>query len=78
MCPPAARPPAVAAHPRLPLPARPRVPPLLPQWLMGRPERHLAVVSHSSFIFFMLQAFGHTAAPAIQTELHKWWGVLRI
>lgn len=43
------------------------------QWLMSRPEQHIAVVSHSSFFFFMLQAFGHGAAPRVQGELHKWY-----
>ncbi|KAI7841457.1 hypothetical protein COHA_004852 [Chlorella ohadii] len=41
------------------------------QWLMGRSERELAVVGHSSMLFFMSSAFGHAAAPTVQGELHK-------
>ena len=48
-------------------------PPCLPaQWLMGRSEHELAVVGHSSMLFFMSSAFGHAAAPTVQGELHKW------
>jgi hypothetical protein len=39
---------------------------------MARPERHLAVVSHSSFLHFALTNFGHNSSPQIQGELHKW------
>jgi hypothetical protein len=42
-------------------------------WLHQRPEQHIAVVSHSSFLFFMMSAFGHSAAPPVQSELHKWY-----
>ncbi|PRW45389.1 phosphoglycerate mutase 1 isoform X2 [Chlorella sorokiniana] len=46
---------------------------LFVQWLMGRSERELAVVGHSSMLFFMCSAFGHAAAPTVQGELHKWY-----
>ena len=39
---------------------------------MGRSEHELAVVGHSSMLFFMSSAFGHAAAPTVQGELHKW------
>lgn len=45
----------------------------LMHWLHQRPESQLAVVSHSSFLFFMMSAFGHAAAPSVQSELHKWF-----
>ena len=42
-------------------------------WLLARPERRLAVVTHSSFLFFLLSCYGHQAAPSVQGELHRWW-----
>ena len=41
-------------------------------WLLARPERRLAVVTHSSFLFFLLSNYGHQAAPSVQGELHRW------
>ncbi|KXZ41269.1 hypothetical protein GPECTOR_589g656 [Gonium pectorale] len=43
------------------------------KWLATRPERNIAVVSHSSFLHFTLSCFAHAAAPAVQAELHKWY-----
>lgn len=71
------RPPTNATVHLLPPPPTPHPPTTsrlhgLVQWLMGRSERELAVVGHSSMLFFMSSAFGHSAAPAVQGELHKW------
>ena len=41
-------------------------------WLLGRPERRLAVVTHSSFLFFLLSCYGHQTAASVQGELHRW------
>jgi hypothetical protein len=41
-------------------------------WLLARPERTLAVVTHSSFLFFLLSNYGHQAAASVQGELHRW------
>ncbi|GLC59301.1 hypothetical protein PLESTB_001472000 [Pleodorina starrii] len=43
------------------------------KWLAARPERHIAVVSHSSFLHFTLSCFGQGAAEAVQGEMHKWY-----
>lgn len=45
-------------------------------WLLARPERRLAVVTHSSFLFFLLSNYGHQAAAAVQGELHRWCALL--
>ena len=37
------------------------------QWLMARPEQRLAVVSHSSFMYFMLSNYGHDASETVQS-----------
>jgi broad specificity phosphatase PhoE len=42
------------------------------RWLLRRPERRLAVVSHSSFLFFLLQNYGHHASTTVQGELRRW------
>lgn len=42
------------------------------QWLMARPERRLAVVSHSSFLYFLLSNFGHDMAEPVQSEIRRW------
>ncbi len=42
------------------------------QWLMARPERRLAVVSHSSFLYFLLSNYGHDMAEPVQSEIRRW------
>ncbi len=42
------------------------------QWLMSRPERCLAVVSHSSFLYFLLSNYGHGTAENVQGEIRRW------
>lgn len=43
------------------------------QWLMTRPEPRIAVVSHSSFLFFTMANFGLHASTLVQGELHRWY-----
>eukprot|EP00195_Chlamydomonas_chlamydogama_P017695 CAMPEP_0202890154 /NCGR_PEP_ID=MMETSP1392-20130828/658_1 /ASSEMBLY_ACC=CAM_ASM_000868 /TAXON_ID=225041 /ORGANISM="Chlamydomonas chlamydogama, Strain SAG 11-48b" /LENGTH=295 /DNA_ID=CAMNT_0049573673 /DNA_START=133 /DNA_END=1020 /DNA_ORIENTATION=+ len=43
------------------------------RWIMTRPERNIAVVTHSSFLHFTMQNFGHDASIAVQGELHRWY-----
>lgn len=38
-------------------------------WLLNRPERRIAVVSHSSFIFHMLHLFGEDCSDVVRKEL---------
>lgn len=38
------------------------------QWLMTRPEPRIAVVSHSSFLFFTMSSFGHHASERVQVQ----------
>ena len=42
------------------------------RWLMSRPERRLAVVSHSSFMYFLLSNYGHGTSEAVQSEIRRW------
>eukprot|EP00887_Chlorella_sp_A99_P000005 scaffold16.g5.t1 len=42
------------------------------QWLMQRPEQFIAVVAHSGFLWHCMSNFGHSAAPTVQGDLHKW------
>ena len=42
------------------------------QWLMARPEQRLAVVSHSSFMYFLLSNYGHDASETVQSEIRRW------
>lgn len=39
------------------------------QWLMTRPEQRIAVVSHSSFLFFTMANFGLHAPALIQVKI---------
>eukprot|EP00878_Enallax_costatus_P009327 GHUV01009749.1.p1 GENE.GHUV01009749.1~~GHUV01009749.1.p1 ORF type:complete len:333 (+),score=54.98 GHUV01009749.1:140-1138(+) len=41
--------------------------------VMARPETNIAVVSHSSFLHFMLTNFGHNASTTVSGELHRWF-----
>lgn len=43
------------------------------QWLMKRPERRMAVVTHSSFLYHLMANFGHQASQPVKEELHKWY-----
>ncbi|KIZ05752.1 hypothetical protein MNEG_2205 [Monoraphidium neglectum] len=39
--------------------------------LMARPEREIAVVTHSSFVHYCLTNYGHEASTAVQGDLHR-------
>ena len=40
---------------------------------MARPEREIAVVTHSSFMAYMLRLFGgEGCSEAVTVELHRW------
>eukprot|EP00882_Tetradesmus_deserticola_P011793 GHRQ01012481.1.p1 GENE.GHRQ01012481.1~~GHRQ01012481.1.p1 ORF type:complete len:275 (+),score=88.04 GHRQ01012481.1:108-932(+) len=41
--------------------------------IMARPEKNIAVVSHSSFLHFMMANYGGQASTAVQGELHRWF-----
>ncbi|WIA10112.1 hypothetical protein OEZ85_010319 [Tetradesmus obliquus] len=41
--------------------------------LLARPERNIAVVSHSSFLHFMMTNYGGQASMTVQGELHRWF-----
>lgn len=38
------------------------------QWIMQRPERGIAIVTHSSFLLHMLSTCGDQAAPNVQVR----------
>ena len=42
----------------------------------ARPEPRLAVVSHSSFLFFMLSTVGAQCDTRVKGELHRWRALL--
>lgn len=53
---------------------QPRRRPAPPQWLMARPERHLAVVSHGGLLLWMLSTCGGSLAGPPMLELRRWCG----
>jgi broad specificity phosphatase PhoE len=43
------------------------------KWLLDRKESQIAVVSHSTFIFNMLQLFGEDCSDVVKNELHQYF-----
>lgn len=41
------------------------------QWLLRREERHIAVVSHNSFLYHLVQLFGEDCPRDMRKEMHK-------
>lgn len=41
------------------------------QWLMSRPEQTIAVVTHSSFLFFLMSNFGASCSPPVLVSCFK-------
>jgi hypothetical protein len=41
------------------------------KWLMGRPEKQIAVVSHSGFLHKFFQNFGHGYDARIASGMHR-------
>jgi hypothetical protein len=41
------------------------------KWLMGRPEKHIAVVSHSGFLYNFFQNFGQGYDAQVAGNLHR-------
>lgn len=46
---------------------------LFMEQVMARPETHIAIVSHSSFLHFMMTNFGLQGSCLVQGELHRWF-----
>lgn len=43
------------------------------KWLNQRPESRIAVVSHSSFLFFLFSNFGRDCSDPVKRELQTWY-----
>jgi hypothetical protein len=46
-----------------------------PSGRQARPEPRLAVVTHSSFLFYMLSTVGSQCDARVKGELHRWCAV---
>ena len=41
--------------------------------IMQRPEKNIAVVTHSEFLLYMFQSFGEELGPPVQADLRHWY-----
>lgn len=45
--------------------------------MLQRPETHIAVVTHSAFLWFTLTCFGNEFAKPVRENLQRWYEVSR-
>jgi len=43
------------------------------QWVMAQPEREVAVVTHSAFLWFTLLSFGGDSSRAVKSKYQRWF-----
>ena len=41
------------------------------RWLLAQPQSHIAVVSHSAFLYLMVHCCGHNLTSEVQLALQK-------
>ena len=43
------------------------------RWVMSQPEREIAIVTHSAFLWFTLSTFGGDCSRAVKSQYQRWF-----